>query len=111
VLLAGLFGAGHVPEAWRELLTSASSFDTQMQARFARLRTAHRAQEPAVTLPPLRLPYGHVLIPLRQFSNYIEFDIDLTAGCEGNINGVMERYFQVPQVCCSAAAPPVSVKK
>jgi hypothetical protein len=109
--LVGLLAAGHVPEAWRELLTSAAPFDAQMQARFARLRSARSAHEPAVTLPPLRLPYGHVLIPLRQFSNSIEFDIDLTPGCEGNINGVMERYFEVPDVCCDPQAPAVKTQK
>ncbi|ALW85501.1 hypothetical protein AUC43_10600 [Hymenobacter sedentarius] len=111
LLLAGLFGLGHVPEAWRELLTSAASFDAQMQARFGMLRAAQRARQPAVALPPLRLPYGHVLIPLRQFSTFIEFDIDLTQGCEGNINGVMERYFEVPDVCCSPTAPAVLAKE
>jgi hypothetical protein len=100
LLLSGVFLRGHVPEAWRELLTSAASFDAQMQARYAVLRTAHRNGEPRVTLSPLHLPYGRVLIPLRQFSSDIEFDIDLTPGCEGNINGVMERYFEVPDVCC-----------
>ncbi|MDO7852717.1 hypothetical protein Q4S41_14025 [Hymenobacter sp. CA1UV-4] len=100
LLLTGVFLTGHVPEAWRELLTSAASFDAQMQTRFAALRAAHRTGQPNVTLPPLRLPYGRVLIPLRRFSNDIEFDIDLTPGCEGNINGVMERYFEVPDVCC-----------
>lgn len=105
VLLASLLAAGHVPEAWRELLTSAAPFDAQMQARFAALRAAHRAGRPQLTLPPLRLPYGHVLIPLRQFSSDIEFDVDLTKGCEGNINGVMENYFQVPDVCCKPGAP------
>ena len=102
--LLGLFAAGHVPEAWRELATSAAPFDAQMQARFAALRAAHRAGTRRLTLPPLRLPYGRVLIPLRQFSSDIEFDIDLTTGCEGNINGVMENYFQVPEVCCDPAA-------
>ena len=67
------------------------------------VRAAHRTGQPRVVLPPLRLPYGRVLIPLRQFSTDIEFDIDLTAGCEGNINGVMERYFEVPDVCADAA--------
>ena len=106
VLLAiGLIGAGHVPEAWRELSTSAASFDVQMQARFAALRAAHRTGQPEITLPPLRLRYGRILIPLRQFSHDIEFDIDLTTGCEGNINGVMERYFEVPDVCCRPEAP------
>ena len=106
VLLAiCLMGAGHVPEAWRELGTSAGPFNAQMQARFAALRAAHRTGQPAITLPPLRLPYGRVLIPLRQFSHDIEFDIDLTPGCEGNINGVMERYFEVPDVCCRPSAP------
>lgn len=111
LLVAGLFAAGHVPEAWQELLTSAASFDSQMQARFSVLRAAQQAGTPAVVLPPLRLPYGHVLIPLRQFSTFIEFDIDLTTGCEGNINGVMERYFQVPDVCCEppTAARPVAL--
>ena len=104
LLLAGLLAAGHVPEAWRELATSAAPFDAQMQGRFAALRQAHRAGSPRLTLPPLRLPYGHVLIPLRQFSSDIEFDIDLTTGCEGNINGVMENYFQVPDVCCEPGA-------
>ena len=103
LLLVGLFGTGHVPEAWRELWTSAAPFDAQMQARFATLRAAHRTGQPRVVLPPLRLPYGRVLIPLRQFSTDIEFDIDITAGCEGNINGVMERYFEVPDVCADAA--------
>ncbi|WP_092677445.1 DUF6056 family protein [Hymenobacter arizonensis] len=114
LLILGLFGlsaSGHVPEAWRELLTSAAPFDAQMQARFARLRSTSRAQEPTVTLPPLRLPYGHILIPLRQFSNFIEFDIDLTPGCEGNINGVMERYFEVPDVCCDTRAPALNKQK
>jgi hypothetical protein len=105
LLLAGLLSAGHLPEAWRELCTSAAPFDAQMQARFAALRAAHRAGRAAVVLPPLRLPYGHVLIPLRQFSTDIEFDIDLSPGCAGNINGVMERYFEVPNVCADAAAP------
>ena len=105
LLLAGLFGAGHVPEAWRELCTSAAPFNAQMQARFAALRAAHQAGQSAVTLPQLRLPYGRVLIPLRQFSSDIEFDIDLTPGCEGNINGVMENYFEVPDVCASRVAP------
>ena len=102
--LLGLFAAGHVPEAWRELATSAAPFDAQMQARFAALRAAHRAGSPRLVLPPLRLPYGRVLIPLRQFSSDIEFDIDLTTGCEGNINGVMENYFKVPDVCCEPDA-------
>ena len=105
LLLAGLFGAGHTPEAWRELCFSAASFNTQMQARFAALRAAHRTGQPAIVLPPLRLPYGRVLIPLHQFSRDIEFDLDLKPGCEGIINGVMERYFAVPDVCCDAAAP------
>jgi hypothetical protein len=111
LLLVGLFAAGHVPEAWRELATSAASFDTQMQNRFAALRDAHRAGTPQLTLPPLRLPYGRVLVPLRQFSPDIEFDIDLTPGCEGTINGVMERYFQVPDVCSVPAAPALPVRK
>ena len=102
--LLGLFAAGHVPEAWHELATSATPFDAQMRARFATLRAAHRAGTPQVTLPPLRLPYGHVLIPLRRFSSDIEFDIDLTMGCEGNINGVMGDYFEVPDVCCEPDA-------
>ncbi|WP_035561478.1 hypothetical protein [Hymenobacter sp. IS2118] len=105
LLTAGLFGAGHVSEAWRELLTSAPAFDAQMRARFSVLRAAQVARTPVVVLPPLRLPYGHVLVPLRQFSTFIEFDIDLTTGCEGNINGVMERYFQVPDVCCQPTTP------
>ena len=104
LLLLGLFSQGHVPEAWQELATSAAPFNTQMQARFAALRAAHRAGTPRLTLPPLRVPYGRVLIPLRQFSSDIEFDIDLTPGCEGNINGVMERYFEVPDVCCERDA-------
>lgn len=102
--LLGLLAAGHVPEAWRELLTSAAPFDAQMQARFGALRAAHRAGTRQLTLPPLQLRYGRVLIPLRQFSSDIEFDIDLTPGCEGNINGVMENYFEVPDVCCDPAA-------
>ena len=110
VLLLGLFGAGHVPEAWRELATSAAPFDAQMRARFAALRAAHRAGTPQVTLPPLRLPYGRVLIPLRQFKSDIEFDLDLSLGCEGNINGVMERYFEVPDVCSEADETPRLIK-
>ena len=106
-MLLGLFGAGHVPEAWRELATSAAPFDAQMRARFAALRAAHQAGTPRLTLPPLRLPYGRVLIPLRQFSRDIEFDIDLSIGCEGNINGVMERYFEVPDVCSQPTAAPL----
>jgi hypothetical protein len=102
--LVALLAVGHVPEAWRELATGAAPFDTQMRARFAALRAARRAGRPRVTLPPLRLPYGRVLIPLRQFSSDIEFDIDLTTGCEGNINGVMENYFEVPDVCCDPNA-------
>lgn len=105
--LVGLFAAGHVPEAWRELTTSAAPFNGQMRARFAALRQAHQAGATQLTLPPLRLPYGHVLIPLRRFSTKIEFDIDLTQGCEGNINGVMENYFEVPDVCCSPMAAPL----
>jgi hypothetical protein len=108
LLFIGVFGAGHTPEAWQELATSAAPFDAQMQARFATLRAAHRAGTPRVTLPPLRLPYGRVLAPLHQFSSDIEFDIDLTPGCAGNINGVMERYFEVPDVCCDAAEPPLT---
>ncbi|MDB5270529.1 MAG: hypothetical protein JWP58_3569 [Hymenobacter sp.] len=104
LLFIGLFSAGHVPEAWRELATSAAPFNYQMQARFATLRAAHRAGTPQITLPPLRLSYGRVLAPLRQFNSDIEFDIDLTPGCAGNINGVMERYFEVPDVCCDANA-------
>ena len=104
LLLAGLLAGGHVPEAWRELATSAAPFDAQMQARFGALRAAHRAGTPQLTLPPLRLPYGRVLIPLRQFSSDIEFDIDLANGCEGNINGVLENYFGVPDVCCEPDA-------
>lgn len=107
LLFIGAFGAGHTPEAWRELATSAAPFDAQMQARFATLRAAHRAGTPQVTLPPLHLPYGRVLAPLHQFSPDIEFDIDLTPGCAGTINGVMERYFEVPDVCCNAAAAPL----
>ena len=102
LLLVGVLLTGHVPEAWRELLGSAAPFDAQMQARFAQLRTAHRNGQHTATLPPLRLPYGRVLIPLRQFSDDLEFDIDLSPGCEGTINGVMERYFEVPDVCCDA---------
>ncbi len=105
LLLTALLAAGHVPEAWRELATSAAPFDAQMRARFAALRAAHQAGIPRVTLPPLRLPYGHVLVPLSRFSRDIEFDLDLTTGCEGNINGVMEKYFEVPDVCCDPAAP------
>ncbi len=104
--LLALLAAGHVPEAWRELATSAAPFDAQMQARFAALRAAHRAGRPQITLPPLRVRYGRVLIPLRQFSADIEFDIDLTKGCEGNINGVLENYFAVPDVCCEPTAAP-----
>ncbi|MGY3088782.1 hypothetical protein ACVWYF_001822 [Hymenobacter sp. UYAg731] len=107
LLFIGIFGAGHVPEAWRELATSAAPFDAQMQVRFTALRAAHRAGTPQLTLPPLRLSYGRVLAPLRQFGPDIEFDIDLTPGCAGNINGVMERYFEVPDVCCDAATPPL----
>ena len=103
-LLLGLLATGHVPEAWRELATSAVPFNAQMQARFAALRAAHRAGQPQLTLPPLRLPYGRVLIPLRQFSTDIEFDLDLTQGCEGNINGVLENYFEVTDVCCDSNA-------
>jgi hypothetical protein len=99
LLTLGLFSQGHVPEAWRELAVSGAPFNTQMQARFAALRAAHRAGTRQLTLPLLRVPYGRVLIPLRQFSSDIEFDIDLTPGCEGNINGVMEGYFEVPDVC------------
>jgi hypothetical protein len=102
--VTALFGTGHVAEAWHELVTSAAPFNTQMQARFAALQVAHQTAQQQLTLPPLRLPYGRVLIPLRQFSTDIEFDIDLTPGCEGNINGVMERYFEVPDVCCNATA-------
>ena len=102
-----LLAAGHVPEAWRELTTSAVPFDAQMRARFAALRTAHRTGKSRLVLPPLRLSYGHVLMPLRQFGPRIEFDIDLTAGCEGNINGVVENYFQVPDVCCDPTAAPL----
>ena len=109
LLSMGAFGAGHVPEAWRELATNAAPFDAQMQARFVALRTAHQAGKVQVTLPPLRLPYGRVLAPLHQFSSDIEFDIDLTPSCAGTINGVMERYFEVADVCCDAAAPPLPI--
>ena len=104
LLLAGLFGAGSVPAAWQELLASAAPYDAQMQARFAVLRAAHLAHLPSVVLPPLRLPYSRILSPMRRPNNRIEFDVDLTPGCEGNINGVMERYFEVPDVCCDAGA-------
>jgi hypothetical protein len=107
--VAALLGAGHTAEAWHELVVSAAPFNTQMQARFAVLREAHHAGQPQITIPPLRLPYGRVLIPLRQFSHDIEFDIDLTPGCEGNINGVMERYFEVPDVCCAPDAMPPAI--
>jgi len=56
LLLAGLFSTGHVPEAWRELFSSAARFDAQMRARFAVLRNAHQIHKSAVLLPPLRLP-------------------------------------------------------
>ena len=105
LILAGLFGAGNVPAAWRELLASAAPYNAQMQARFAALRAAHLAHVPGVVLPPLHLPYGRILSPMRKPNNRIEFDVDLTTGCEGNINGVMERYFEVPDVCCSPDAP------
>ena len=104
LLLVGLFGAGNVPEAWGELLTSAAAYNVQMQARFAALRAAHRAHA-SVVLPPLRLPQGRILSPVRKPGNRIEFDVDLTTGCEGHINGVMQRYFGVANVCCSPTAP------
>lgn len=75
-----------------------------MQARFAALHAAHRAHKPAVVLPPLQLSYCRILSPLKRPNSRIEFDVDLTPGCEGIINGVMERYFQVPKVCCEAGA-------
>ena len=110
-LMVGLFSFGHVPEAWRELLTSAAPFDAQMKARFAALTAARDMHAPAVTLPPLRVDYGHVLLPLLRFSPFVDFDIDLTPGCEGTINDVMERYFEVPHVCCSPTAPPLSASQ
>lgn len=105
LVLAGLFGAGNVPAAWQELLASAAPYNAQMEARFAALRAAHLAHAPRVVLPPLRLPYSRILSPMRRLNNRIEFDVDLTSGCEGNINGVMEHYFGVPDVCCRPEAP------
>lgn len=109
LLLVALFGAGHVPEAWDEL-RAAAPFDAQMQARYALLRTAHRTGQRVVMLPPLRLPTGRILAPLRQYlkGSNLEFDIDLTVGCEGNINGTTERYFHVPEVCCDPLAPDIA---
>ncbi|MBF9220067.1 hypothetical protein [Hymenobacter ruricola] len=107
LLVAGLFAVGNVPVAWRELATAAAPFDAQMQARYALLREAQRTGQPTVTLPPLRLPTARILMPLRQFTppRNLEFDIDLTTGCDGNINDVTERYFHVPNVCCDPSAP------
>ena len=105
LLLGGLLAAGHVPAAWHELTTAAAPYDAQMRARFATLRAARQAGTARVVLPPLRLPYGRVLVPLSRFSSPIEFDLDLTPGCAGSINGVMERYFEVPHVCCDTRAP------
>ncbi|UOQ99274.1 hypothetical protein MUN81_07185 [Hymenobacter sp. 5317J-9] len=108
-LLAGLFVVGNVPVAWRELATAAAPFDAQMQTRYTLLRQAARAGQPTVTLPPLRLPTARLLMPLRQFTppRNLEFDIDLTTGCDGNINDVTERYFHVPNVCCDPQAPSI----
>ena len=96
-----------MPEAWRELLTSAAPFEAQMKAHFAVLDAARTTGAPAVVVPPLQPPHGHVLLPLLRFSPFIDFGIDLTPGCEGTINDVMEQYFEVPHVCCSPTAPPL----
>ena len=111
LLLAGLFSAGSVPAAWRELLASAAPYNAQMQARFAVLRAAHLAHVPGVVLPPLRLPYSRILSPMRRPNNSIEFDVDLTTGCEGNINGVLRHYFEVPNVCCSPTVPALAIPR
>lgn len=113
VLLASLFGAGRVPDAWHELWTSARAFDEQMQARYVLLEAAHRSGRQVVTLPPLRVTTGRILLPLRQFvdGNGIEFDLDLNTGCNGIINGVTERFFQVPHVCCDPKAPDIVAPK
>ena len=104
-LVAGLFATGHVRHAWAELLTSAAPYDAQMQARYAALRAAHRTGRPAVQLPALRLAHALVLAPLSRPGQRVEFDVDLTPGCEGTINGVFSRYFDVPQVCGGPPAP------
>jgi hypothetical protein len=113
LLLAGLFGIGRVPDAWYELWSSARTFDAQMEARYALLQSAHRSGQETVTLPPLRVTTGRILLPLAQFvdGNGIEFDIDLDPGCTGIINGVTERFFQVPHVCCDPNAPDITVHK
>jgi hypothetical protein len=113
VLGLALFGIGRVPNAWYELWTSARAFDAQMQARYTLLEAAHRTGKEVVTLPPLRVTTGRVLIPLTQFvDGYdIEFDIDLDPGCTGIINGVTERFFQVPHVCCDPNALDIAGRK
>ncbi|MBJ6110163.1 hypothetical protein JAO73_14155 [Hymenobacter sp. BT523] len=112
VALAGLFVVGNVPVAWRELVTAAAPFDAQMQARYSLLRAGAGRGQHTVTLPPLRLPTARLLMPLRQFTppRNLEFDIDLTPGCDGNINDVTERYFHVPNVCCDPQAPDIVVR-
>lgn len=99
ILIVGLGAAGHVPEAWWELATSAAPFDAQMKDRYVRLRAAHQAGTAAVGLPPLRLRYGRVLIPLQRFDPTVEFDVDLTPGCASVPNWIVARYFKVPDAC------------
>ena len=110
VLVVGLLAflaLGNVVPAWQELLTSAPAYDRQLRTRYALLRAAHRAGRPA-TLPLLRLRHARVLAPLNNRGYFVDFDVDVSPGCEGTINGVLSRYFEVPRVCGVAADSAVS---
>ncbi|GAA4369616.1 hypothetical protein GCM10023185_43430 [Hymenobacter saemangeumensis] len=102
LLLLSLFVSGNTRLAWRELLTTAPAYEAQMQARNAALLAASKAKASTITLAALHLRHGRVLAPLNRCGNFTDFDIDLTPGCEGTINGVLARYYQLPQVCCTA---------
>jgi hypothetical protein len=101
LLLLALFTTGHVRHAWLELLTTAPAYEAQMQARYATMRQAHRAGQPAVLLPPLQLAHGRVLAPLRDGSYPADFSVDLSPGCSGNSNAVLAHYFGLRRVCLS----------
>ena len=105
-LVLVLFAGGHVRHAWVELLTTAPAYEAQMQARNRALATARTAHAASVSLPMLQLRHGRVLAPLNRCGNTTDFDIDLTPGCEGTINGVLARYYELPRVCAIDTAAP-----
>ena len=106
VLLGGLLvflALGNVVPAWQELLTSAPGYDRQMRARYDLLRAARQQRQITAMLPLLRLRHARVLAPINNRGYFVDFDVDISPGCEGTINGVLSRYFEVPRVCGVAA--------